>query len=222
VIRHVFWDWNGTLLADTALSARAIEASLAALGFAIPVTTRRWREVADRPIEGSFIALIGHDLAPEQWIQVEDAFLRTYLAGVGEAGLTDGAVAALTRLHEAGPSQSLLSLHPEDALRADVARAGVAAFFDAITGRPPVGSHDAFPDKAALIADEADRRGLSTADTVMIGDMVDDAASARRAGAQAVLVATGDTLRERLVASGFPVRDTLAEAVDWVLGSGLA
>ena len=217
MIRHVFWDWNGTLLADTALSAHAIGASLAALGFDIPVTTKRWREVASRPIEESFIALIGHDLVREQWIQAEDAFLRAYLAGVGEVGLTAGAVEALTAVRAAGLSQSLLSLHPQDALLADVARAGVAQFFDGVTGRPPVGSHGAFPDKAVLIADEASRRGLSVAETVMIGDMVDDAASAGRAGARAVLVATGDTSRERLVASGFPVRDTLAEAVEWVL-----
>ncbi|MCL2316997.1 MAG: HAD family hydrolase [Actinomycetia bacterium] len=217
MIRHVFWDWNGTLLADTLLSVHAVEATLASLGLSIPVTVERWRDVATRPVEVSFRALIGHDLTLPQWHAAEDAYLDAYVAGVAEVGLTPGALDALTRLREAGLSQSIVSLHPQDALEADIARLGVAHHFGTIAGRGPVGSHGGFPDKADLVREQAGLLGVDIGRTVLFGDMVDDATSAHRAGAQGVLVATGDTSRERLVASGFPVVDTLAEAVEWVL-----
>ena len=48
---------------------------------------------------------------------------------------------------------------------------------------------------------------------VVIGDSVDDAHAARHVGARAILYTGGMTRRADLEATGFPVVDSLAEAI---------
>lgn len=49
---------------------------------------------------------------------------------------------------------------------------------------------------------------------VVIGDSVDDAVAARANGVPAVMFASGSHARADLVATGFPVADSLAEAIE--------
>jgi len=212
------WDWNGTLLADTALTARAEEVALAAVGLPVSISVERWREVSDRPISLAIQRLVGRDLSPDELATEGRTWLRAYLAGLDDVGLAPDAREALQLVRDAGVSQSIVSMHPQDEVRSHAAALGVAACFDSIVGcacdydlsQPFV--------KATLIRGLSQQVGVPTADMVMIGDMLDDAEAACRAGARAVLVGTGDTAPHRFVGSGFPVCNSLVDAVRCVLG----
>jgi phosphoglycolate phosphatase-like HAD superfamily hydrolase len=211
---HVVWDWNGTLLADTALTVRAANAALAAAGLADvagEVTVARWREVADRPISVTYDALVGRALEPDEWRTVVRAWVDCYRQGIAAVGLADGAMDALAAVAGHGWTQSIVSLHEEPVLRADVAAKGIAdRFLDIVGARPEGWLGDR---KTTMLAAHLAAHGLDPAATVVIGDMVDDATAAQCAGTRVVLVPTGDSSAERLRASGHAVADGLLEAV---------
>ena len=214
------WDWNGTLLADTALTVRAANAALASVGAFASVSVPRWREVSDRPIRRTYVRLVGRDLTPPEWTDIGRVWLSAYLAGLDGVSLAPDAREALRLVREAGVAQSIVSMHLQEEVRAHAAALDVVGCFDRIVGIPSECTPGAPFDKATLIADLSAQLGVPTSDMVMIGDMLDDAEAAQRTGAQAVLVGTGDTAPHRLANSGFPVCDSLVDAVRCVLRQG--
>ncbi len=147
----------------------------------------------------------------QTWLTVAGVWLETYLAGLPDVGLNPLAVAALDEARERGMTQSIASLHRHDELRDHVAALGIADRFTEISGSDCDWSVPA--SKAAQIARHLALAGVRPESGLVIGDMADDAAEARQAGSRAVLVTSGDTARERLLASGFPVADSLLAAV---------
>jgi len=200
------------LLDDTGLTVRAAMASLAAIGHPMTLTVDRWRQIATRPISDVYEALVHAPLTPDQWQVVEDVWLETYVSGLPDVRLNPMAMIALDAAASHGATQSIVSLHLQSELRDHVAALGIADRFTHISG-----SHGdwvgARPSKAIEVATQLADLGIGASEALMIGDMADDGREAGEAGVAVVLVPTGDTSRERLVASGFPVADSLIEAV---------
>jgi phosphoglycolate phosphatase-like HAD superfamily hydrolase len=209
---HVVWDWNGTLFADGDLTVAAANVALARFG-AGPITRTWWREHAARPIQGTYFRAVGRDLSPTEWRQVQADWIARYTAGLKETALSDGARQALDTFAAQGWSQAIVSMHPLDHVLADVAAAGLTRYFSQIAA--PGFDHQGAP-KAELLAKHLLDCGIEPDQAVMIGDLPDDGAAASQVGLRAVLVATGDSSRARLEATGLPVVDNLYQAVDLI------
>lgn len=112
----------------------------------------------------------------------------------------------------AGHTQSLLSLHPHDKLVPAVGQHGLTPYFALVQGTTPP-----YPErKAAHLADHLARLKVDPAAAVLIGDLVDDAHAAEQAGVSVVLYSGGFGARADLAATGAPVADSLAEAVELI------
>jgi phosphoglycolate phosphatase-like HAD superfamily hydrolase len=213
-IRHVVWDWNGTLLADTDLTVTSANAALGAIGLDVVVTKTDWRRHTTRPIRLTYNALAGRDLTDAEWLVVQDVWMGRYLEGFPQVPLAAEAPAALERVRRLGLTQSIVSLHVARELTDHVAARGVAGYFAAVDGAPDQAGAGGTPSKAAMLGAHLKHLGLEPAAVVMVGDMADDALAAQAVGARAVLVATGDTAPERLAATGSPVAPNLLAALD--------
>ena len=216
-VRHIIWDWNGTLLNDTALTVRSAMAALDAVGQPKNLTVDMWRQVSTRPLRETYTRLVDTPLGEDQWQVLENVWMATYVSGLPEVGLNPMARQALDDAASAGLTQSIVSLHIESELRANVEAMGIANVFTHISGARSV-SQCVRPPKSAEVRSQLADLGLDPWQVVMIGDMVDDAREASEAGVRVVLVPTGDTSRERLVASGYPVADSLVDAVHLITG----
>jgi len=216
-IRHIIWDWNGTLLNDTGLTVRSAMAALDAIGQPKNITIEMWRQISTRPLRNIYTSLVDVPIEAGQWQVLEQTWLSTYVAGLPAVALNPMARQALDQAASAGMTQSIVSLHTEPELRADVQAKGIANVFTSISGSRRAGNVERTPKAAEVRSQLADLR-VDPAQAIMIGDMVDDAREADEAGVRAVLVPTGDTSRERLVASGYPVADSLTDAVRLITG----
>lgn len=212
-VKHIVWDWNGTLFDDQDLVLAATNASLTAIGVDRQITGTRYKELYQRPMEAFYAALIGFPVAEEQWPVLDAAFAAHYLSHVGECGLSADALAAMDTWSPR--TQSLLSMFGhEDLLR--ITRAlEVHGRFHRIDGRPA--ELDFGPKAKYLVKHLEQLRAHEpdlTADQVaLIGDCADDAYAAFHVGAQAVLYTGGSSSRSVLEQVGVPVVDTLSEAV---------
>jgi len=217
-LRHIVWDWNGTLLDDTPLTVRAAVAALQAIGHPQSLDLRQWRRIATRPLTEVYTHLVDGPISAPQWETIERVWLSVYLQGLPDIGLNPLAWAALDEAADRGMSGSIVSLHKQGELRAHVAALGLADRFTHISGTCIDDTWaGARPSKAAAIRMQLDELGVAPDQALMIGDMEDDAREAAAAGTAVVLVPTGDTSRERLIASGYPVAESLLDAVRGVL-----
>jgi phosphoglycolate phosphatase-like HAD superfamily hydrolase len=207
--RHIVWDWNGTLFHDVAAVVTATNAALAVLGVE-PISTDRYRSTYCQPIPLFYEKLVGRALAEAEWPGIDEAYFTAYRAAMADCGLTDGAEELLRQWHGRGRTQSLLSLYPHRHLVPLVGRLGVDRWFRRVDGNPEL----APGLKARHLVRHLGAQALDPAEVTLIGDSLDDAASARQVGARCVLYSGGFHDADSLAAAGVPVVDSLALAVE--------
>ncbi|HET9171165.1 MAG TPA: HAD family hydrolase [Actinospica sp.] len=213
-IRHIVWDWNGTLFDDQPLVTHSTNASLNAVGFP-PLGGERYQDLYRRPLQDFYLAMVGRAFSVEEWELVEDAFSRTYADGLHTCELTPDAVTAIDAW--APRSQSLLSMYDHDKLVPLVDSFGLAARLARVDGRPPALDYG---PKTKYLAAHLARLQLPAEQIALVGDCVDDAMAALEVGATAVLYTGGSSSRKNLEAAGLgvPVVDSLTEAVELLHG----
>ena len=205
-MKHIVWDWNGTLLNDLELVVAATNASLATAGTG-PTTVDEHRRDFFRPVQAYYGKMVGRELSEEEFAELDRAFHRAYKAGLADLSLAPD---ALTSLQAWPGSQSLLSMWFHRELVPTVARYGLTRYFARVDGlRAAIGGGSKAPHLAAHLGELR----LAGADVVLIGDSLDDAAAAASVGANCVLYSGGLTHPDALVRAGVPVADSLTEAL---------
>jgi len=212
-MRHVVWDWNGTLFDDHHLVVDGLNAVLDDVG--IPrVDIATYQRLYTRPVQVFYERVFGRPIDPDEWQHVDDVFHDAYADALAHAGLASDAEVALDHLARIGTTQSLLSMYRHDALVPLVTRFGIADRFARIDGVRGAGGGTKAPYLEAhldrVIADPATAAG----DVLVIGDAVDDATAASHVGAHCVLYDGGAHPRAELEATGFPIASTLTQALE--------
>ncbi|HEY0118916.1 MAG TPA: HAD hydrolase-like protein [Cellulomonas sp.] len=203
---HLVWDWNGTLLDDTALVVAATNVTLGRLG-GRAVTVAEHRRDFSRPVADYYARILGRPVGPDEFARLDGTFHAAYRSGLGGAGL---AVDALAAIGAWGGTQSLLSMFFHDDLVALVRRHGLEPMLSRVDGlRAVVGGGPKAPHLAAHLAALA----VPPEQVVLVADTVDDVAAARAVGAAIVLYEGGITDAARLRATGAPVVSSLLDAV---------
>lgn len=209
-MKHIVWDWNGTLFHDIDAVVEATNEVFRPYGLG-RLTADGFREVYTRPIWVAYERMLGRPLADGEWELLDQAFHEHYHRFMLQCGLAEDCRDALAAWERAGGSQSLLSMWMHDRLVSKVTEFGIHVHFDRVdglrTGVP--GGH-----KAEHMAAHVAALGVDPRDVLVIGDSVDDAHAAMHVGARAVLYTGGMTHRRDLEALGVPVADTLTEALE--------
>jgi phosphoglycolate phosphatase-like HAD superfamily hydrolase len=212
-MRHIVWDWNGTLFDDQHLVLEGLGAVLDAAG--LPrVDLATYQRLYTRPVQRFYERLFGRPIAPDEWERLDDVYHAGYRAALERAGLAADAELALGRVAATGRSQSLLSMWRHDELVPLVDRLGITGHFARIDGlRGPAGGLKA-PHLEAHLRELVHLAGDDPSEVLVIGDALDDAAAAAAIGARCVLYDGGSHPREELAAAGAPVASSLTGALE--------
>jgi phosphoglycolate phosphatase-like HAD superfamily hydrolase len=212
-VKHLVWDWNGTLLNDLGLVVYATNVALGTAGGA-PVSEEEHRRDFRRPIIDYYGSLLGRVVTPEEFAGLDRIFHDEYHLGLRTCGLAPDAVAALSAW--AG-TQSLLSMWFHEQLVPTVDGYGLTGHFRRIDGFKG-GLGGGF--KAEHLKTHLIELGVEGSDAVLIGDSVDDADAAASVGAACVLYSGGFTGLAKLQQVGVPVADSLVAAVTLAAAAG--
>jgi phosphoglycolate phosphatase-like HAD superfamily hydrolase len=210
-MRHVIWDWNGTLVNDLSVVVASVNASLDSLGVG-PITADDYRNHYTRPVRVFYDKLLRRPVTDAEWAGIDAAFHAEYAAAVERISLTADAEEAIAVVAAAGASQSILSMWWHDNLVPEVLRHGL----DGVMVRVDGNTHDAGETKARLLEIHLDAIG-ATGSSAMIGDALDDADAAIAVGIPCVLYDGGSHHRAELEAVNVPVAGSLAEAASIAL-----
>ena len=205
-MRHLVWDWNGTLLDDFPLVIEATNVSLASVGGPV-VTADEHRRTFRRPLIEYYADLLGRPVDLVEFEHLDRTFHDWYRTGLFGCEL---AADALVALGAWSGTQSVLSMWSHAELVPELARRGLTGWLTRIDGRQGYALGDL---KATYLKRHLAALGLDGADCVLVGDSVDDADAAAAVGAACVLYAGGFTDIARLRDNGVPVVTTLVDAV---------
>jgi phosphoglycolate phosphatase-like HAD superfamily hydrolase len=210
-IRHVVWDWNGTLFDDHLAVVAAVNDALALLGLA-PIDAHAYRSYYTRPVERFYEQVAGRPIAAQEWRALDDAYHDSYQRRLAQLGLAPDARAALEAVQAAGLTQSLLSMWRHQLLLPLVEQLGIGGFFVRVDGlRVPGGGA-----KSEHLVEHLAALDLQAPAALLVGDSLDDLAAARAVGARCVLYDGGSHHRHALEATGVPVVDTLSAVLRYL------
>ena len=205
-MKHLVWDWNGTLLNDLALVVAATNVALSSAG-GLPVTADEHRRDFRRPIIDYYGSLLGRPVEAEEFARMDTIFHNEYRAGLRQVALAADARDAIASWTG---TQPLLSMWFHEELVPTVDGFGLTPHFARIDGlRAAVGGGF----KAGHLATHLAELGVDGPETVLIGDSLDDAHAAASVGARCVLYSGGFTDPAKLREVGAPVVGTLVEAI---------
>ena len=204
-MKHIIWDFNGTLLNDTQLSLDVDNNVFEKLG--IPcITIDDYRNNMTMPVR-DFYPAVGVDYSVHNYETIARLWLDEFNQKAVGVGLVSGALDAIRFFHSQGRSQSVLSASYEPSLRKQCEALGLTPYMTDISG---------LEDESASKKTEIGRRqlrelGLEGRDVVLIGDMLTDAHLAEDLGADCILVSWGHNDLKRLLSSGLPVARDFGE-----------
>lgn len=216
--KHIVWDWNGTILDDNHVMLASVNE--VCRYFSRPeVDIDTWRAALCRPLWRCYSKILDRDLSREDWSTVERVYHESYRSHLARCQLAEDAQEVLETAARNGLSQSLLSMGFHDDVTSQVRDFSIEHHFVRMDGVP---ESVAGGKKAEYLALHLDKMKISAEECIIIGDVVDDANAATDIGTDCVLVTTGMTGREELSGTGFPVAESLTEALGLVIGSSEA
>jgi len=204
-VKHIIWDFNGTLLSDAQLGVDCDNYVFDTLG--LPrITIEDYRRHMTMPVRDFYTAL-GVDLNVYKYETISRIWLDRFNRHAVSVGLVPGALELTAQMKEAGFSQSILSASYEKSLLEQCRALGLDAYMDEIGG---LGDESA-QKKTDIGRRQMERLGLSGQDCVLVGDMVADSELADVLGTACVLVPWGHNSAERLEKTGRTVAHSMEE-----------
>ena len=210
-MKHILWDWNGTLLDDTQAALDTLNAMLTRRG-GNPIAMPFYRDHFAFPCR-PFYERIGMPVPDAEW----DALAREYheIYSRQPVKLNDETIAALERVKASGARQSIISALRQDLLDAVTEAFGVAPYMDCIYGTDNLDGASKLDRALELMKRIAPAEG-EMPDVVLIGDALHDKEVADALGVRCVLCGQGSHAAWRLREVA-PTGDTLLEAVELAL-----
>ena len=204
-MKHIIWDFNGTLLSDAQLGVDCDNHVFDTLG--LPrITIDDYRQHMTMPVRDFYTAL-GVDLNVYKYETISRLWLDRFNQHAVSVGLVPGTLELTKRLKAAGFTQSILSASYEKSLLEQCKALGIDAYMDEIGG---LGDESA-QKKTDLGRAQLEKLGLRAQDCVLVGDMVADSELAGVLGTDCVLVPWGHNSEERLQRTGRRVAHSFEE-----------
>jgi phosphoglycolate phosphatase len=208
-IKHIIWDWNGTLLDDNWLSLKAINILLEKYNLSA-IEKEKYLEIFTFPVI-DYYRKLGFDFDKIPFSVIGTEFIKEYNDRMYDAKMQDGALDILNYFHEAGISQSLLSAAKQKMLDDMMMFHNLEKYFIKVLG---------LTDHYANSKVDAGKSWINeleydTKEILLIGDTIHDFEVADEIGTECVLIAQGHTAYDRLKSSGKDVFHNLFEFKEW-------
>jgi len=207
-IKHVVWDWNGTLLDDIDAALLSINAMLEERGMPV-MDRRRYREIFGFPVIDCY-RMLGFEFSTDsEWDALANEFHRHYNRNVSSAGLVKGAQEVLAAIAGRGIGMSVLSASESGKLNELLAHYRIDSYFRHVVGHDNLyGSSKINLGRQLTLLLDAPPDAV-----LLVGDTVHDYEVARDAGWQCALYLEGHQDAARLKACGCRTFSAFSELI---------
>ncbi|HIN19765.1 MAG TPA: HAD family hydrolase [Candidatus Marinimicrobia bacterium] len=212
-LKHIIWDWNGTMLDDRWLTIAAINIVLARRNMA-ELTEDRYLQLFTFPVI-EYYRRLGFDFDKEPFSVSGSEFINEYNARAFEPQLHDGIIDLIAELNENGVSHSILSASSQKILNKLVKHHNINHYFIAVLGQD---NHYAY-GKIETGKMWINKLDIAPKNTLFIGDTEHDLEVANAIGSHCALLSWGHSSTERLENRGINVFDAMSDLKSWINAS---
>ena len=208
-IKHVIWDWNGTLLDDRKLAITAINIVLER--YDMPkITYEEYLKIFSFPVI-DYYKRLGFDFDKTPFAQVGTEFIEEYTERMYDYNLHEGARDTLNYLYENGISQSLLSAAKQKMLDDLMEHHDIEKYFYRVAGLTDHYANSKLDAGKNLIGELQ----IEPSHILFVGDTEHDTEVADEIGANCVLIAAGHAPFDKLENTGKRVFQNIIEFKNW-------
>ncbi len=199
MIRHIIWDFNGTLLDDAWLCVEVLNTLMHRRGMP-PINLDSYKREFGFPVI-DYYKHLGFDFTRESFDDVSIEYISLYNARRHECSLQSGSVEALNEVEQKGLGQSVLSAYNQPYLEEAIGHYGIRSYFKHVLGLADNYASSKVENGKRLIRE----LGLEPMQALLVGDTNHDYEAARSMEIPCILVSLGHQSRERLSQCGVPV-----------------
>ncbi len=212
-IKHVLWDWNGTLLDDLWLAIRAINIILDR--YQLPrVDETTYLDIFDFPVKDYYVKL-GFDFKKTPFEIVGTEFIEEYTRRMTQPHLRKGSRQCLDRLHDLGVNQSLFSAGKLQMLHELLDFHQLKSYFDDVIGQTDHYAHGKTDSGRQWLTENS----VDPESVVFIGDTLHDLDVAEELGFDGVIITGGHTSESRIHERTDKVFESMDALESWLLAS---
>lgn len=208
MIKHIIFDFNGTLINDVDLCLNLLNDLLKSQGKAT-VDLNKYRNIFTFPIRDYYIAA-GIDFNIESYESLAVKFIEKYQPQSLKCGLYEGVYDALQYLKNKNMKLYILSASEKNNLLQQCKSYGIDKYFDEILGITDI--HAA--SKLDIGIDFIERNNISKDEILFIGDTLHDYEVAEAMGVNCALVKCGHQSVEVLSKANVLIYDSIADLME--------
>ena len=206
---HLFWDFNGTILADMMAGLESTNYMLRERDLPEIDGMDAYREIFDFPIK-EYYRVLGFDFEREPYEHLARLWVDIYNERSKEATTVEGVKETLSAVAKLGIKQVVFSATEREMLTRQLSEFGVKEFFDEI-----IGLDNIHAESKTHLARKW-REEHPDAKILYVGDTTHDAENAKILGADCLLFTGGHQSRQRLGKCGYPLIDRIEEIIDHI------
>ncbi len=207
-IKHIIWDWNGTLLNDVVLCKNIMNHLLAKNNLPL-LSLEKYREIFTFPVS-EYYRLAGLDFNKTSFEVLGKEFMDLYEQRKYECTLFPGATDSLNYFMERGITQSILSAYHQNTLTEMVQHFNLEYYFEKLSGLDNIYAGGKTDIGKKLLSElPYDKHEI-----VLIGDTKHDKDVADALGIKAIIIADGHQDLKKLQNLGVPVYLKFKEFID--------
>lgn len=202
--KHIIWDWNGTLLNDVDHAVNIMNSILSEHSLNL-IDKKRYRQIFDFPVI-KYYEQLGFDFNNESFESLCHKFVDRFMAGVPHLPLIPEVKSVLTRLHDEGVFQSVLSATDQPNLNSMIEHFELGSIFKYVYGIDNKLAGSKIERGHELIQVSM----IDKEHTIIIGDTLHDLEVADALGIDAVLISHGHQCYTRLIEKHNKVIEVIA------------
>ena len=199
MIKHVFLDFNGTLIDDIDLCLDLLNEFLNDQNKP-SITKERYKEIFTFPIK-DYYAAAGIDFNIESYESLAIKFIKKYQPASLKCGLFECVVPTLKKLKEKGINIYLLSASEKNNLTEQCISYDIAKYFDAILGIDNIHAES----KTKIGLDFIKNNNIDVNEAIFVGDTLHDFEVSNAMNISCRLVSCGHQSKDRLKKAGVKI-----------------
>ena len=209
-IKHVIWDWNGTLVNDAWLFVELMNEELVQRNLPM-IDIENYREHFTFPVK-QYYKNLGFDFTKENFKEVGYNFIQKYKSRKHEPLLFGETKKILNQISELGISQSIVSAQEHKLLQESVAHYKIADFFESINGI----DHYYADSKIKIAEKNVCELEYINQEVMIVGDTAHDLEVANILNIKCVLFSGGHYSNRRLKLTGSTIINNLVDVINFI------
>ncbi len=199
MIKHIIWDWNGTLFNDVEMSVSVMNSILAERN--IPqMTLEYYKSIFTFPVV-DYYQKLNLNFEKEPFSVVGKIFIDRYEKRKNESSLHRHVKDVLTKISQSGIGQSILSAYSQNTLDEIIVFHKIEKYFSNIVGLDHIYADSKIANGKKLMLQLSNHKN----EILFVGDTVHDFEVAEELGIKPILFSKGHQSEESLKNTGAPV-----------------